>query len=54
LYFRAKDENGKMFPGDEEFDDALREKGLFYVLINLCGLDPGRDRNVIDFILEDK
>ena len=51
LYFRAKDENGKMFPGDEEFDDALRKKGLLYVLINLCGLDPGKDRNVIDFIL---
>jgi mannitol-1-phosphate 5-dehydrogenase len=54
LYFRAKDENGKMYPGDEEFDDALREKGLFYVLINLCGLDPVNDRDAIDFILSEK
>ena len=51
LYFRAKDENGKMFPGDEEFSMALKEKGLMYVLFNMCGLHPESDRKVIDQIL---
>ena len=51
LSFRAKDENGKMFPGDAEFTEVLRKKGLSYVLLNLCGLIPGTDQKVIDLIL---
>lgn len=51
LSFGAKDENGKMFPGDIEFSELLHKKGLSYVLLNICGLLPGPDQKVIDLIL---
>ena len=51
LCFRAKDENGNMFPGDVKFSKILRENGLFYVLSNLCGLSPTEDRKTITRIL---
>lgn len=54
LYFRAKDENGEMYPGDIEFYEALQEKGLFYVLCNLCGLDPVKDINIIEYIMAEE
>jgi mannitol-1-phosphate 5-dehydrogenase len=51
LCFRAVDESGNMFPDDLEFSKALHEKGLSYVLCNLCGLNPSDDRKVINRIL---
>ena len=51
LSFGAKDENGKMFPGDIEFVEMLRVKGLSYTLLNICGLIPETDYKVIDLIL---
>lgn len=51
LCFKAKDENGNMFPGDEEFFEILHEKGLSYVLSNICGLNPTDDHKLIDSIL---
>jgi mannitol-1-phosphate 5-dehydrogenase len=51
LSFGAKDETGKMFPGDAEFSEVLRLKGLSFVLLNICGLIPETDQKVIDLIL---
>jgi mannitol-1-phosphate 5-dehydrogenase len=51
LSFGAKDENGKMFPGDVEFSEVLRMKGLSSVLLNICGLIAETDQKVIDLIL---
>jgi mannitol-1-phosphate 5-dehydrogenase len=51
LNFRAKDENGKMLPEDLEFSKILSEKGLPFVLVNLCGLSWAENRQVVDLIL---
>lgn len=51
LCFRARDASGNMCPDDIEFSKALHEKGLYYVLSNLCGLNPITDRKVINRIL---
>jgi mannitol-1-phosphate 5-dehydrogenase len=51
LCFRAKDENGNMFPDDVEFSKVLYENGLSYVLTNLCGLSPSEDLRIITRIL---
>jgi mannitol-1-phosphate 5-dehydrogenase len=51
LSFTAKDETGKMFPGDTEFFEALRKENLAFVLTNICGLKPETDQKVIELIL---
>jgi mannitol-1-phosphate 5-dehydrogenase len=51
LSFRAKDEYGNMFPSDNEFLLLLNKKGLEFVLINLCGLNPAADTQIIGSIL---
>jgi len=50
LQFRAKDESGRLLPGDLEFSRILNEKGLEYVLISLCGLNPAIDNEVMALI----
>jgi mannitol-1-phosphate 5-dehydrogenase len=37
--FRARDEEGKLFSGDEEFIRSIDEKGLKETLMGICGLD---------------
>lgn len=49
--FQAKDEKGNVLPDDENFLKAFREKGLFFVLTNLCGLNPTSDQKIINRIL---
>ena len=51
LFFRARDENGKLLPGDAEFSRILNKKGLIYVLNHFCGLHPKVDREVMQRIL---
>lgn len=51
LCFRAKDEKGNMLQGDLEFVRNLQEKGLSYVLCNICGLSLADDTKVIKRIL---
>lgn len=51
LRFRAKDENGNMFPGDMEFSKILDNNGLAYILSDLCSLSPDADRKVFNLIL---
>lgn len=50
LHFKASDENGKMFPNDLEFCNALETKGLYYVLQNVCGLDRFANQEAIELI----
>lgn len=38
FYFRAKDENGDLFSGDDVFA-RLFENGMDYILTNVCGFD---------------
>ncbi len=54
LRFRACDEKGQMFPGDEEFHQELRDNGLLYILKNICGLNHSGDHELIQRILLDK
>jgi mannitol-1-phosphate 5-dehydrogenase len=49
--FQAKDEKGNVLPDDENFLKAIREKGLFFVLTDLCGLNPTSDQEIINCIL---
>ena len=51
ICFKAKDENGNIFPDDLEFSEILQENGLSYVLCNICGLNPTDDHKLIDSIL---
>ena len=44
--FRAKDEDGRMFPGDETFH-ALWKQDPERLLKEICGLDPARDNVII-------
>lgn len=46
FYFKAEDENGKMFPGDESFH-SLWKKNPDRLLKEVCGLDPGADIEII-------
>jgi mannitol-1-phosphate 5-dehydrogenase len=50
LYFKATDENGKMFPNDMEFCNTLEIKGLDYVLQNTCGLSHLTDFKAVELI----
>lgn len=47
----AEDVHGKMFAGDDEFLLLLNGKGLKYVLINIGGLAPTTDSEIIVYIL---
>jgi mannitol-1-phosphate 5-dehydrogenase len=49
--FQATDEKGNVLPDDENFLKAIREKGLFFVLTNLCGLNITSDQEIVDRIL---
>jgi mannitol-1-phosphate 5-dehydrogenase len=51
LSFRAKDEQGSMFPGDLEFDRLFHKNGLAYVLSDLCGLNKTTDKQIIRSII---
>jgi mannitol-1-phosphate 5-dehydrogenase len=51
LFFRATDEKGRMYPGDDVFLKELQKKGLYHVLCNTCGLSPANDLAVINRIL---
>ncbi len=50
LLFRARDEKGDLLPGDAEFAKTLNEKGLGYVLKEICGLNQESDHKVIECI----
>ncbi len=51
FYFRAADENGKLFPGDEEFIKIF-SKGAAFVLTEVCGFDPGSSGDLYRAALE--
>ena len=41
MLFRARDESGRMFPGDAEFQEGLAEGGVGWAIREVCGLDEG-------------
>jgi mannitol-1-phosphate 5-dehydrogenase len=51
LCFRGADENRELLPEDKEFIQALDEKGLKYVLLHYCELDPVINVDVIKRVL---
>lgn len=46
FFFKAVDEKGRMFPGDEAFH-ALWKQYPDRLLNEICGLDPARDAAII-------
>jgi len=48
MYFKATDENGQLFAGDEQFAGLFANKGLSFILENICGFDPENDSNVFN------
>jgi mannitol-1-phosphate 5-dehydrogenase len=52
LRFSGKDEQGSIFPGDPEFPELLKRKGLRFVLLNLCGLKTDQDRKIIELLCD--
>jgi mannitol-1-phosphate 5-dehydrogenase len=51
LHFGAKDENGNLLPGDEKFSQILCDKGLLYVLLNICDLSQTNESQIISQII---
>ena len=50
LFFRAVDENGKVFDGDIKLLKDLEENGLDYILENICKLNPKEHGELIELI----
>jgi mannitol-1-phosphate 5-dehydrogenase len=48
FYFRATDENGDMFERDIVFVEEYFKKGIDYILINICGFDPQKHREIFE------
>jgi hypothetical protein len=53
-YFRATDDSGQMFERDREFVEKYFSKGLEYVLINVCGFDKTKYKNIISQALREE
>lgn len=47
FYFRAADESGAMFDRDIEFVEKYFKNGIEYVLVNVCGFDKGKHKDII-------
>ena len=52
MYFRAPDEQGNLFPTDQQFLDEIVPRGLDVVLREVCGLEPSQplDSRAIELI----
>ena len=50
LHFRATGEDGRMLTDDETFASELRQRGVMWVVKNICGLDPENDRGAVEMI----
>ncbi len=51
LRFGAVDEGGRQFPGDAEFSETFRNKGLEYVMYSICGLARNIDKETAGRII---
>ncbi len=40
IHFRAKDENGQLYPSDLDFSELFARSGIDHILENICGFDP--------------
>ena len=47
FYFRAADESGTMFDRDIEFVEKYFKNGIEYVLVNVCGFDKNKHKDII-------
>jgi mannitol-1-phosphate 5-dehydrogenase len=47
FYFRAADESGAMFDRDIEFVEKYFKNGIEYVLVNVCGFDKNKHKDII-------
>ena len=47
FYFRATDKSGAMFDRDIEFVSKYFNNGIEYVLVNVCGFDKNRHKDII-------
>ena len=52
LGFAASDQAGEFFKGDETLLEGIAEMGIQKALTNLCGLDPVKDKRLIEAIVE--
>jgi len=50
MFFRGKDDEGKLFPKDQYFVEQIYPKGIDYILTKICKLDPNKDRLVLNNI----
>jgi mannitol-1-phosphate 5-dehydrogenase len=52
FFFRATDEKGELFPKDSKFHADKEMYGINFILDNVCGLDPEKDKTLMAKILE--
>jgi len=52
MFFRAKDEKGNLYFKDKLFADEIYPRGIDYILKEVCGLDPVKDRSLFRKIKE--
>ncbi|MEM1582553.1 MAG: mannitol-1-phosphate 5-dehydrogenase [Candidatus Bathyarchaeia archaeon] len=50
IQFRGKDENGKLYPADEFFLKEIYPRGIDFILKEICGLNPIKEKNIFDAI----
>ena len=52
FHFRGTDHLGDMTPGDGEFAHLFRISGVEKILTDVCGLDPLREKEIIEAVLQ--
>jgi len=52
MLFRGTDEGGSLYENDRIFAEKVFPRGIEYVLKEVCGLDPQKDRTITDNIKE--
>ena len=52
IFFRAKDEKGNLYEKDRGFAEEAYPRGIDYILREICGLDPEKEKDIIREIKE--
>jgi len=47
ILYRGRDEKGRLYDRDEVFVKEIYPRGIDYILTNVCGLDPEKERELI-------
>jgi len=52
IFFRGRDEKGELYKKDRVFVEEVYPRGIDYILKEVCGLDPEKEKNIVQGIKE--